>query len=368
MEGGDTSSAHGTASFCTCCPVGSDIFPGAAGWLPAQFVSITPRQHRSARAPGQTKDREGRAINHTRIALLRGPMRRATGAARGRVRELSPAGDGRAGAALAGCCCCATAAAMEPRSTSACSPGLHTCISYASLRARIGRQCVHIGMCVHMDTPAAPGSAAPRRPWGCLGAPRPCSTAGLGATGAPGCHGAAGHGCSRTPRPPPRRNSPAAAPPPPRPGSAPLGHRAQAPAAPHPPRSHGDREPQPCAHRPPVPPRSVAGGAAAVPAAQYGERRLRNGAREIEGSYIFMAGAGQGERGRGRRARAALRPPPPLSRPGRGGCWGCSLLPPPCPHLQPRHQCSISFSLSFPVPGMPPRVLRGSLRTTAPLH
>lgn len=43
-------------------PCGKRHFPGSSSQ--PQLASITPRQHRSARAPGQTKDREGRAINH----------------------------------------------------------------------------------------------------------------------------------------------------------------------------------------------------------------------------------------------------------------------------------------------------------------
>lgn len=58
---------------------------------------------------------------------------------------------------------------------------------------------------------------------------------------------------------------------------------------------------------------------------------LRNGAREIDGSYIFMAGAGQGERGWGCRDGAADSGPPsallPPAPPGRGGGGGGPLAP-----------------------------------------
>lgn len=333
-----------------------------------QFVSITPRQHRSARAPGQTKDREGRAINHTRIALLRGAMRRATGAARGRVRELSPAGDGSAGAALAGCCCCATAAAMEPRSTSACSPGLHTCISYASLRARIGRQCVHIGMCVHMDTPAAPGSAAPRRPWGRLGAPRPCSTAGLGDNGGsrlPWGRWSRLLPDTPTPAPPEQPGSrPAASPPGVSPARTPRpGTRGSAPA----PVPRGQRAPAP--RSPPASAASVRG------------RRCRRSPR----STIWRAAAPQwssGNRGElhihGRGWAGGVRTGPP--RPGRPAPSSASFtagarrllgLLAASPALPTPPAPPPVLHILFPflsLPGMPPRVLPGSLRTTAPLN
>ena len=120
-------------------------------------------------------------------------------------------------------------------------------------------------------------------------------------------------------------------------------------AAPGRPQQHASKQPSslpflpPAAPRSPLPasrlrlsPSASTGGEAAAPAAQYGERQLRNGAREIEGSYIFMAGAGQGEHGRScrrgplvallarwgaafpaSRAAAPLPAPPPPPAPGR---------------------------------------------------
>lgn len=84
---------------------------------------------------------------------------------------------------------------------------------------------------------------------------------------------------------------------------------------------------------------------------------LRNGVREIEGSYIFMVGAGQGERGWGCRHRAAQRPPPPPSPPGRGGGGGWGPLVPfpafPTPPLRPpgpRLPAAVSASAALPLP------------------
>lgn len=73
---------------------------------------------------------------------------------------------------------------------------------------------------------------------------------------------------------------------------------------------------------------------------------LRNGVREREGSYIFMAGAGQGERGRGCRSRDAERPPPLPPRRGAAVAGGRLLLSPPSPHLR----------CGRPAPGPPPPV------------
>lgn len=94
-----------------------------------------------------------------------------------------------------------------------------------------------------------------------------------------------------------------------------------------------------------LPPPSLASGEPQPQQHNMASSSLRNGAREIEGSYIFMAGAGQGERGWSCDRAAQLPPSFSLCR-GTALAGGCCLLSPPSSHL----------CCGCPAPGSPPPV------------
>lgn len=121
------------ATFCREQPGGSQ----------PQFGSITPRQHRSARAPGQTKDRERRAINHTQDRTAQRGDPQSQREQLGAVSVSCPlAGDGSGGAALAGlvlryCGCDGDVCATSACSSRAC--GCTHAPTYTSERAHTGK-------------------------------------------------------------------------------------------------------------------------------------------------------------------------------------------------------------------------------------